>query len=176
MTKADNAWVIADTHFGHKNIIDYADRPFKDVQEMNDEMIYRWNKTVLPGDQIYILGDFALTDKATLENILGVLNGRKFLIVGNHDKGIHQKLWFSMGIELISPFPIIIDQFFILSHEPMYINNHMPYANIYGHVHSDATYKDVTKQSFCACVERINYTPICLGEIKRRMEKADESN
>ena len=48
----------------------------------------------------------------------------------------------------------------MLSHEPLYICGSMPYANLYGHVHSSPTYRSVSSQSACVSVERINYTPI----------------
>ncbi|MFR0986288.1 MAG: hypothetical protein ACLSFZ_06955 [Frisingicoccus sp.] len=55
-----------------------------------------------------------------------------------------------------------IEGFWILSHEPLYINENMPYANIFGHVHGNPTYKDFCRQSICVCVERTDYRPISL--------------
>lgn len=54
-----NNWVTSDLHFGHKNIIKYENRPFKDIEEMDKAIIELWNKTVKKDDKIYILGDFS---------------------------------------------------------------------------------------------------------------------
>ena len=51
---------IADWHYGHKNILSFDNRPFKTVEEMNAALIDRWNKTVFPGDIVYMLGDMFL--------------------------------------------------------------------------------------------------------------------
>jgi len=79
-------WFTADLHFGHRNIIDYCDRPFTDVTEMNDALIQNWNDTVADGDTVWIVGDFALGKIAETLPIAGRLNGRKILIAGNHDR------------------------------------------------------------------------------------------
>jgi calcineurin-like phosphoesterase family protein len=50
----------SDHHFGHENIIRYCNRPFTSVQQMNEIMILRWNGAVLPEDEVYYLGDFAM--------------------------------------------------------------------------------------------------------------------
>lgn len=78
---------IADTHFGHANIIGYCDRPFRTVGVMDEQLIRRWNSVVGPDDVIFHLGDFALClgDPLRLRWIFTRLNGRKRLIVGNHD-------------------------------------------------------------------------------------------
>ena len=57
----------ADQHFGHKSIIEYCNRPFSDVEEMNEALIENWNKTVDNNDKIFVLGDFAL---GSSENII----------------------------------------------------------------------------------------------------------
>jgi len=75
----------SDHHFGHANIIKFCNRPFKDVQEMDEVMIQRWNEKVKPNDTVYHLGDFGLTSKENLAAILEQLNGKVHLIVGNHE-------------------------------------------------------------------------------------------
>lgn len=75
----------SDHHFGHANIIKFCNRPFANVEEMNEIMIERWNEKVAPDDEVYHLGDVALTDKENLAAILDRLNGKKYLIVGNHE-------------------------------------------------------------------------------------------
>lgn len=75
---------IADTHFGHENIIKLCKRPFTSVVEMNEVFVENWNKRVKGGDRVYILGDmFYKTVDA--EEILTRLKGEKHLILGNHD-------------------------------------------------------------------------------------------
>ena len=96
------------------------------------------------------------------------LNGRKTLVLGNHDTQSPE--WYrECGFVEASAWPIIIDGFWILSHEPLYINENMPYANIYGHVHGNPTYKDFCRQSICVCVERTEYRPISFEEIRKKV-------
>src|SRR5512135_1658657 len=81
-------WFISDTHFGHANIIRYSNRPYKDVDEMNEMMIQEWNKLVKPGDLVYHNGDFAFLPTDKLEKLLRRLSGSIHLVLGNHDKDI----------------------------------------------------------------------------------------
>ena len=77
--------VVSDTHFNHANIIKYCSRPFESIEQMNEELIKRWNNTVAKDDIVYHLGDFAFGSKEQLKEILGRLNGRVRLVMGNHD-------------------------------------------------------------------------------------------
>lgn len=79
-------WFTADLHLGHENIIRYCDRPFRDADEMNMELVRRWNEVVAPTDTVYVLGDFALGDIARTLAITTILMGRKVLVAGNHDR------------------------------------------------------------------------------------------
>lgn len=159
---------IADTHFGHKAIIDYENRPFDDTEQMDSFIISSWNKTVSDEDRVFVIGDFSMYDNERTAEICRMLKGRKQLIMGNHDT--QPPVFYSeCGFEAVSPYPVIIDGFWILSHEPMYINTNMPYANIFGHVHNNPVYTDHSPQSFCVCCERTEYRPIEFDEIKRRM-------
>jgi calcineurin-like phosphoesterase family protein len=77
---------VADSHFGHASIINTCARPFASVEEMDREMVARWNSVVRPGDIVYHLGDFGwAADDAALAKLFAKLNGRKFLVLGNHD-------------------------------------------------------------------------------------------
>lgn len=84
-------WFTSDTHFFHKNIIRYCNRPFltpdgePDQEAMNDGLIHRWNERVQPGDVVYHLGDFAFGNPSKWSPILAQLNGYKILVRGNHD-------------------------------------------------------------------------------------------
>lgn len=76
----------SDLHLGHKRIIDLCQRPFESVEEMNHEIVVRWNLTVTPDDTVYILGDLAM---GTLDDSLADvarLQGNKILVPGNHDR------------------------------------------------------------------------------------------
>ena len=94
----------SDTHFNHTNIIRFCNRPFKDVAHMNETIIANWNSVVGPDDiifhlgdfclggsaewinvLIFHLGDFCLGGSAEWINVLNRLNGKIYLIAGNHD-------------------------------------------------------------------------------------------
>lgn len=79
-------YFTSDTHFSHVNILKYCDRPFKDTDHMDEEIIRRWNETVKPEDTVFHLGDIALGPIATSLPKIARLNGRKIAILGNHDR------------------------------------------------------------------------------------------
>ena len=156
---------IADPHFGHKAIIAYENRPFSTVEEMDQALIANWNGVVGKNDKVYLLGDFSFHPAELTAAIAKKLRGLKHLVIGNHDvKSVNA--YYEMGFHRVYDCPIILDNFWILSHEPLYVNSNMPYANIFGHVHSNKIYADHSSQSFCVSVERIDYTPISFTRIK----------
>jgi len=78
-------WFTADTHFGHTNIIRYCQRPFASVQEMDAQMVERWNTVVSPDDTVYHLGDFTLKGWDGFAAYVQRLNGRLRILPGSHD-------------------------------------------------------------------------------------------
>lgn len=76
----------SDIHFGHRNIIDYCNRPFSDPDAMNEEIIRRWNEVVSPDDDVYVLGDVALGKISETLPLVSRLAGNLFLCPGNHDR------------------------------------------------------------------------------------------
>ncbi len=165
------SFFIADTHFGSETIIRYEKRPFGSVQEMEEALIAKWNQVVEKDDTVYVLGDFSENQDIVKDaEVLSRLHGKKILVMGNHDTHRTSEEWRKAGFSECSSWPILYEGFFLLSHEPLYINQNMPYANLYGHVHGNASYRDVSRQSACVSVERIDYTPISFDEIRMKMQ------
>lgn len=80
-------YFTSDTHFNHKNVIQYCNRPFANTREMDEALIENWNNTVKKDNEmIYVLGDFAFAGKEYTRTILHRLKGIKILVKGNHDK------------------------------------------------------------------------------------------
>ncbi len=158
-------WIWSDLHLYHPNIINYEKRPFTSVQEQTEHLIDAWKKTVKKGDRLFNNGDFALkVSKDDLTSLIKNLPGRKILILGNHDRRHSVKWWLEAGFDEVSKYPIIVDKFWILSHEPLYVGKESPYANIHGHTHS--TNMD-NPYMFNVSVENIGYKPVLLEDVKK---------
>ena len=155
---------IADTHFGDKNIIKFENRPFRDVDEMNETMIKNWDETVEDEDTVFVVGDFISSEYYF--NILTKLKGHIKLIVGNHDIPFIEKYKAFPNVDVYE-YPIIYKDFWIISHEPLYISENMPYAVIFGHIHNNPMYKTVSSRSYCVSAERIYYTPMLFENIEQ---------
>lgn len=157
----------SDTHFNHANIIRYCNRPFENVQEMNEIMIRNWNSRVQPQDTVYHLGDFASGDRSKIRGILSRLNGKKILIRGNHDKqpslsdGWHEIHNF---LELKQDHSLIV-----MCHYAMRVWNRSHHGAImlYGHSHANLPGNN---QSLDVGVDCWNYQPVTLAEIQQRMQ------
>jgi calcineurin-like phosphoesterase family protein len=79
-------WFTSDLHFGHANIIRYCDRPYADVDEMDRDLVARWNATVAPDDEVWVLGDVAMGRLDDSLLLISELAGTKRLVPGNHDR------------------------------------------------------------------------------------------
>lgn len=74
-------YFTADLHLNHENIIKYCNRPFNDLEDMNETLIENWNTIIKHCDTVYIVGDFSFNGKFN-----GFLYGNKVFLKGNHDK------------------------------------------------------------------------------------------
>lgn len=143
-----NTWFTADTHFGHKNIIKYCDRPFDSCKKMDNFFIHQINKYIDVQDWLIIVGDFAsprakFTDYEHYRNMINCKN--VILIWGNHDpKPTHiatrhcVKKLFTNSFDKIT---IKIENTDIhLNHEPVAIwdKQHFGSFHLYGHTHAKA--------------------------------------
>lgn len=160
-----DVWFTADHHFGHARIIEIAPRPFASVNEMDVEMIRRWNDRVKPGDLVYHLGDFAFGDH---NKYLPVLNGQKRLIIGNHDHSNRVKKakgWATVdGLLCIN----VQDTPIVLCHYGLRVWNRSHYGalHFYGHSHGSLP---GDSQSCDVGVDVWDFRPISLSEIKERL-------
>jgi calcineurin-like phosphoesterase family protein len=78
-------YLTSDTHYGHESILQYCNRPFATVDDMNEAMIAHHNAIVGQDDTVIHCGDFALGKKLHWPTYFRRLNGRKRLVLGNHD-------------------------------------------------------------------------------------------
>lgn len=161
-------YYTSDTHYFHKNIIKYSNRPFKDVDEMNREMVARWNSVVKKGDTVYHLGDFGFSNPKDNDSIAWQLNGSKFMMLGNHDKKV------PVGFHPIQQCHEIYDsnRKIIMCHYGMRVWNksHHGSLHLYGHSHGSLP---GDSQSLDVGVDCWNYTPVALSGILIRMSQSD---
>lgn len=129
-------YFTSDLHLGHENVIKLENRPFDNVTEMNCALIANYNAIVQPDDTVYILGDLAYRIPSDNANkLISRLNGRKYLITGNHDKKYNESLF-----EEITVYKEIKcdGNHFILMHYPFMEWNKMYHGSyhLHGHIHS----------------------------------------
>lgn len=129
---------IADWHWGHANCIYFDNRPFKDVEEMNAELIRRWNEAVRPCDTVYVLGDMFWVNMSTAIEVLNQLNGTIILVKGNHDRCYDARLkkCFAKVVDYLEVEDG--EDHIVLSHYPIpcFKNHFYGWLHFYGHVHT----------------------------------------
>lgn len=151
-----SVFVVADMHFGDDVVRKLNRRQFKTVDDMNKYIVERWNKTVSPKDTIYVLGDLG---KKEYLSIYKNLNGKKILILGNHDVeeiGIEPEIYLNNGFDEVYNHHITYNDFIELSHEPFPINSDYS-INLHGHLHN-ATLN--LKGYFNICLDLNYYKPV----------------
>lgn len=131
----------SDTHYFHKNIIRYSERPFLTVDEMNEAMIAGWNSVVGDGDRVFHLGDFAFAKHGDPASILSRLKGYKILIKGNHDYPDDKMLAWGFN-EVYNELVVSDDESGMtayLRHKPELDRRNWKaaYMHFHGHVHNE---------------------------------------
>ena len=127
-------WVTSDLHLNHKNILNTC-RKFKSIEQHNEYIISQYNSVVGKDDLVYILGDAVWRPLKESEPLIKRLNGRKILILGNHDKGTIGE-YKSLGFIDVIKHPIYYSDKIILSHYPVQECFNNPFCiNIHGHLH-----------------------------------------
>lgn len=143
-------WVGADTHFDHKAIMTYCNRPFKTVTQMNHLLVMLWNESVNPNDYVIFLGDLALSGMA--RQWFDSLNGIKVMIKGNHDRfGIESMIVNADGLRLL------------MIHNPYNVKQGDCWV-IHGHNHNGPVI-DRDNKRVNVCLDNTGYKPVELSKV-----------
>lgn len=166
-------YFTADPHFYHENFIRYEQRPFQTAAEMNEALIHNWNARVSDEDDVYILGDLTLKGATLANALLERLNGRKYLVRGNHDGYADQSsfrrellVWVRDYFELCWQ-----GRYFILCHYPLLSWNgmHRGAFQLHGHQHNSPWYNRANRQNnvrrLDVGVDANGMTPVSAAEI-----------
>lgn len=172
-------YFTADLHIGHKNILKLSNRPFGDIDHHDDTIIDNYNSIVSSNDVCYILGDIAWNQSyETYKSIFNRLNGKKFIILGNHDNKQNlircQKEGLIESVKENQILQIGSDKIF-LSHFPYreWSGFYKGSYHIYGHVH--CTLPDYKQSTDCG-VDAWEYGPVSWEEIKEYIDLNCEPN
>ncbi|OUM66647.1 hypothetical protein PIROE2DRAFT_6065 [Piromyces sp. E2] len=192
-------FISSDPHFYHSNIIKYCNRPYHvsggnrnpanipEVNRMNEDILKVFDS--LPDDcDIWIHTDY--NSEETIQRMESLVSrirhgGRRnlFLLIGNHDNGIFEgsttKYYLARGFDAVYRNPVIVDEKYILSHEPVFLSKGSPFINVYGHLHEMLLQEDY----FCSCIshrlpknpsERLvdleNYQSVCIDYVQGVLE------
>jgi len=174
-------WFTSDTHFGHARIIELCNRPFVDIDEMDNAIISNWNNVVAPDDEVFHLGDVALGPKDRWLDIFKQLNGKLNLLIGNHDalfrdnKPQYQAKWGHLygAFEVLggTHLEVIDNHAVMLAHFPydedyqgrgFFTPDYLGFPLVHGHTHGPehATLSSNGHPQFHVGMDAWNYTPV----------------
>lgn len=172
-------YFTSDLHLGHKNILKLSNRPFGEIEHHDDTIIDNYNKIVSNDDVCYILGDISWNQSYdSYKKIFNRLNGKKYIIIGNHDNKQNlircQKEGLIISVKESQIIQINNDRVF-LSHYPYrewggYYKNAY---HLYGHTHGKI---DDYKQSTEISCDVWEYEPVSWEEVKKYIDENCEPN
>ena len=180
-------FLTSDTHFGHAGVCRFLRndgvtklRPWDTPEEMDEEMVRRWNERVRPKDKVYHLGDVVINRRAL--DIMSRLNGDKVLIRGNHD--IFKLEDYTKHFRDVRGYHVMNGM--ILSHIPVHEESLGRFGtNIHGHLHANRVMhrasstaefmewgvrEKIDPRYHCVCVEQTDFTPILFEDVIKRIE------
>ena len=194
LSESDNIFLTSDLHFCHRNILNFCKRPFNSTEEMDEALVNNWNSVVGKDDYVFDLGDFAFASSSKWKELISRLNGKHYLILGNHDISRYP------GDDVMSLFERVEEQMIIKIDNRSIILNHYPFLcyagtyrdknsivyNLHGHVHTlkygENTGKDQERlqyrfpYQYDVGVDNNDYKPISWIELKEIMKKQIEQS
>lgn len=171
-------YFTSDQHLGHPAIIQMQNRPFQNVEDMNRTIINNYNSRVHKDDTVYILGDICHRLKVEEANdLIADLNGRKYLIIGNHDKKYDERLF-----EGVYDFKTVSlhGKYFALMHYPMlsWPKSHQGNYQLHGHIHARNDYNFQNKMDgirrYDVGVDANEFCPVSVEQIIKFFSNREE--
>jgi calcineurin-like phosphoesterase family protein len=184
---SQNTFFTSDLHFGHSNVINYSNRPFSSVEEMDQILVSNWNDVVTNKDRVIIAGDLAMRYSSDYAyNIVKKLKGQKHLVFGNHDKAIRKNKEFLALFESVSDLLTVKVQDeeaiggvrrIVICHYPMLVWDRSHYGawHLHGHSHGslpddeNSLRFDIGVDAWTTDGKKL-YRPIEYKEIKEKMK------
>lgn len=172
----------SDLHFGHNKDFMYEPRGFQSIEEHDEIIIKNWNEIVKPEDKVYILGDLMLNDTDAGIEKVNQLNGRKIIILGNHDTPIRIERYreeLNDIIDIMYAYQFKYNKHYIyLSHYPTITANYdddKPWAkhliNLFGHTHQKEKFYNNNPYMYNVGLDANNNKPISINEILERIKE-----
>lgn len=178
----------SDLHFGHKKIIEFCSRPYKNVTEMNKALVDNWNKVVPEDGVVFVLGDFCFGGITLWEHMRKQLNGKIYLILGNHDlhnlkrgkekiEHLFEDISYQMQIQ-IEGRAVYLNHYPFLCYGGSYRGDNSVWQ-LFGHVHSGPNCTGLDSDrlvnlfpyQYDVGVDNNNYTPISWNNVKEIIQK-----
>lgn len=167
---------ISDLHLYHKNILSLCNRPFKDLDEMHEAILSNWNKKVRNDDTVIIGGDVGFPrnneEVKLITEYLKKINGKKILVVGNHDHKLLKNSEFGKCFESVHNYLEVNDngKRVVIFHYPIEEWNHFfrDAIHLYGHVHNNDKGLKKIKNRFNMCADVNDFTPMLLKEFIKK--------
>ncbi len=165
-----NIWLTADTHFGHKKLVEWKGRPLN----IDDILIKEWNNLISKKDSVLHLGDLSMRNKEITKGFTDQLNGSKFLVRGNHDG--HSETWYKdCGFTTVEPiYKRFKDKYerritVLFTHEPV-LDLPEKWYNIHGHLHGGAHRgPSPSERHFDVGADVYKYKPVRLYDVLREI-------
>lgn len=173
-------YFTSDFHFGHRNIIKFNDRPFNNIDEMNNKLIDNYNSIINNKDTVYILGDISFRISIEESNeYIKQLKGNKIIVYGNHDKNYNDNLFIKKTYFDVLKYN---KQKFCLMHYPMlsWPGSHQGSIQLHGHIHGK--YEENVKNRlngiyrYDVGVDANNYYPVSIEQIISFFKDGDNAD
>jgi calcineurin-like phosphoesterase family protein len=179
-----DTFIVSDTHFSHANILTFKRedgqmvRPgFSSYEEMDEYIVNKWNSVVKPDDKVYHLGDVVM--KKRYIDIVKRLNGKKRLIMGNHD--IFPFGFYQDYFEEVYAMRFLPQEGIMMTHIPLNLQCIKKYwINVHGHIHEKiigqdtqmvlGNIEDQHPYYYNVCVEHHDYTPVSMDVIRDKIK------
>lgn len=174
----------SDLHLGHDKDFVVQARGFETVEDMNAEIIRRWNERVYPDDDVYVLGDLTLGDVEEGIRLIAKLNGYLHIMRGNHDTDKKVERYLELPNVVSVQYADVLKYgkaVFWMGHYPTITANYdddKPWAKhvvcLFGHTHQEQPFYNDNPYMYNVGMDAHNCTPITIDEIVADIRKKKE--